>query len=406
MFSLSFFETALELSSGWKVTDITVDDSAKEVTIEVVFTGKKGLLPGSDKLCPIYDHAPLRRWRHLDLLQYKTFISCRLPRVYDADGKVVTVDVPWADKHNRFSFLFERLAINLLLATKNQSKTAKLLRCGYNVVNRILHSATERGLMRRELSQSSIERLSVDEKSFKKNHHYVTVLSCPSTGCILDVSKGRTKKATKKLLTETLTEEQLGSVQEISMDMWLAFRVVAEETLPNADITHDRFHLVKYLNSAIDKVRRREVKSNEGLKKSRFLFLKKEENLSQKQRIAFEIIKKANYEASKAWVVRENFKGLFNSEKATCSRLFNNWAKEAIDLNIKEITKVVVMFQNHLSGVINALTSRLSNAMAERLNGKIQEIKTSAKGYRTFNNFRSAILFFHGGLDLYPRKTW
>jgi len=45
-----------------------------------------------------------------------------------------------------------------------------------------------------------------------------------------------------------------------------------------------------------------------------------------------------------------------------------------------------------------------NNAMAERLNGKIQEVKLIGRGYRTFENFRSAILFFHGGLDLYPQK--
>ncbi len=42
--------------------------------------------------------------------------------------------------------------------------------------------------------------------------------------------------------------------------------------------------------------------------------------------------------------------------------------------------------------------------MVERLNGKIQEIKTVGRGYRIFKNFRSAILFFHGGLSLYPLK--
>lgn len=62
------------------------------------------------------------------------------------------------------------------------------------------------------------------------------------------------------------------------------------------------------------------------------------------------------------------------------------------------------MFNNHLKGVINALTKNFPNAMAERLNGKIQEIKTVGRGYRTFDNFRSVILFFHGGLDLYPHK--
>ena len=55
-----------------------------------------------------------------------------------------------------------------------------------------------------------------------------------------------------------------------------------------------------------------------------------------------------------------------------------------------------------MNGIVNAMTFNKSNAMAERLNGKIQEIKLSAKGYRTFENFRAAILFFHGKLNLYP----
>ena len=71
--------------------------------------------------------------------------------------------------------------------------------------------------------------------------------------------------------------------------------------------------------------------------------------------------------------------------------------------NIKEMVKVAKMFNAHLKGVCNALVEGFSNAMAERLNGKIQEIKATARGYRTFKNFRSAILFFHGGLDLYPQ---
>ena len=69
---------------------------------------------------------------------------------------------------------------------------------------------------------------------------------------------------------------------------------------------------------------------------------------------------------------------------------------------MKELIKVAKMFNNHIRGVINALTTSFSNAMAERLNGKIQEIKTAGRGYRTFQNFRNAILFFHGGLNLYP----
>jgi transposase len=55
--------------------------------------------------------------------------------------------------------------------------------------------------------------------------------------------------------------------------------------------------------------------------------------------------------------------------------------------------------------VCNTLVEKLSNGMSERLNGKIQEIKIHAKGYRKFENFTSAILFFHGGLNLYPHYS-
>jgi transposase len=63
------------------------------------------------------------------------------------------------------------------------------------------------------------------------------------------------------------------------------------------------------------------------------------------------------------------------------------------------------MFNRHLEGVCNALVETFSNAMAERLNGKIQEVKSRSRGYITFENFRSAILFFHGGLQLYPLNS-
>jgi len=187
--------------------------------------------------------------------------------------------------------------------------------------------------------------------------------------------------------------------------MWKAYISTCRQKLPNAQIVHDRFHLVKYLNQAIDKVRRREVKTQQELKNTRYVLLKNQRNLTEKQRLKFEAIRDANYQVSKACQVRKNFKDLFYTpSKQDGFELFYTWAQDALNRQIKEVTKVVDMFVSHLGGVVNALVYTFSNAMAERLNGKIQEIKLSARGYRTFKNFRSAILFFHGGLDLYPLK--
>ena len=62
------------------------------------------------------------------------------------------------------------------------------------------------------------------------------------------------------------------------------------------------------------------------------------------------------------------------------------------------------MFDRHKIGIINAIETGANNARAERLNGSIQEIKTRGRGYRNTENFRIAILFFHGNLDLIPHE--
>lgn len=403
MFTENFFKILLSLEEGWYVKSVTSDVGQGEVYIEVECL-LKVIEDEEGNMCRVYDHAPLRKWRHLDTMQYKTYISCRLPRILASTGKIKTVAPDWASGHERHTYLFEHAVIDLLKATKNQTQTASLMRCGFNVVNRIIHLSTRRGMERRSLKGLDFEHLSIDEKSFQKGHKYITVLSHPRSGCVLDVGEDRTKESCKKLIDNTLTLEQQQNVSTISMDMWKAFISTAKEILPKADIVHDRFHLVKYLNQAIDKVRRREVKKNEELKDSRYALLKNEENLTEKQRIKFDAIREANYEVSKAWQVRENFKDLFESSGMAGFTLYSKWATDALKRKIKEVTKVVEMFNNHITGVINALITNFNNAMAERLNGKIQELKTVGRGYRKFNNFRSAILFFHGGLDLYPLK--
>jgi transposase len=395
MFTEQFFDLLLNFGVDWKVKEVESHPETSEVDIYVEYIG-------SEK---IYDYAPPRRWRHLDTMQFKTFINCRLPRVKLIDESVKTMSPPWAEKHERHSFLFEIDVIGLLLATKNQTQTANLMRCKFDVVNRIMHNATIRGLEQRKTEENEIEEVSIDEKSFQKGHIYATVLSDPKGGRVLDVEKHRTIEACVKLIKKALTAKQLKNVKKISMDMWKSFINVAKEKLPEAKVVHDKFHLIKYLNEAIDKVRKREVKTHEELKNSRYAMIKNEENLTEKQRIKFAEIREANFEVSRAWQARENFKEVFkNASLEESEAIFQEWYKSVKATGIKEVIKVAEMFSSHLQGVLNAMTSTFSNAMAERLNGKIQLLKAIGRGYRKFDNFRSAILFFYGKLNLFPLK--
>jgi transposase len=276
MFSEDFFDLLLNFGNDWKVDKVAVNHELEEVDVYLRYVGLTAEVPDTLEKYSIYDHRSTRRWRHLDTLQFKTYINCAVPRVKSSEG-VKTIEVPWADNYERHTYLFEHLTIDLLQATKNQTQTSKLLRCCFNIVNRIIHIAVERGMERRP-KDASFTNLSIDEKSFKKGHRYVTVVSTPLTGCVIDVCEGRDKESTKDLLESIVVLEQRNNVETISMDMWKAYQSSAADVFPKTKVVHDRFHLIKYLNDAIDKVRRREVKQHDGLKNSRFVLLKNKES--------------------------------------------------------------------------------------------------------------------------------
>lgn len=294
--------------------------------------------------------------------------------------------------------------IDTLLATKNQTKTSVLLRVSFTLVNRVLHLASERGVERRQIDQ--IESLSIDEKSFHKGHSYVTVLSEPETGRILDIAEGRTKTYTSVMLHQNLTEKQMSEIKTVSMDMWPAFISSVMEELPKAKICHDKFHLVKYLNEAVDKVRRRETKNQTELKNSRYVWLKNPENLTSNQKDLFNALSNSNLHTAYAYHQKENFRSIeFKKSIKVAIELFINWVSDVKKSAIPEMVKVANMFEKHKTGIVNSMILGKNNGMAERLNGKIQELKVSARGYRSFENFKSAILFFYGKLDLYPQYS-
>lgn len=396
-----FFEKLLNFGSEWRVERIEVN-AENEVDIYLRWNLEVHKNEHLETFEFVHDYSNYRRWRHLDIMQFKTFINAKVPRIKHKDGKIESVKTPWAESGKHHTYLFEILVIDWLLATKNQTKTAQMLRCGFNLVNTIMHNATLRGLKRRDTNQVYKE-LSLDEKSFQKGHNYVTVLSNPEKGIVLDVVKDRTKEATKILLNNALTEHQKSKVEIISLDMWKAFNTVVDEVFPKAKKVHDRFHLIKYLNEAIDNVRKREVKKNDVLINSRYSFLKNTANLTPKQHFKFEEVLRANTQVGYVWGLKESFKSLFGcNDYQEAFKRFSDWNDFVKWEAIPELTKVAIMFCNHINGVCNALIETTSNAMAERLNGKIQIIKTIGRGYRKFLNFRSAILFFNGGLNLYP----
>jgi len=102
------YQIMLQLDSNWKIEKIGVDDEEERVDIEVKYISKKAADPITGEQLSIYDHCPARQWRHLDTLQYQTFIVARIPRVKNSKGDVNMVEIPWAEKSQRHTILMEK----------------------------------------------------------------------------------------------------------------------------------------------------------------------------------------------------------------------------------------------------------------------------------------------------------
>ncbi len=401
----SFYTRLLHLSENWSVSKVDVNEKGGEVEVEIKYLGRQARCPFTKELCDIYDYREKRKWRHLDTMQYKTYLTCQVPRVINSDGKISTVEVPWSDYSERYTHLFSIAVIQLLQMSKNQTKTAAFFGITFDVVNRIMNRAVAHGLAQRDLGQVPAI-IALDEKSFKKGHDYATILTDVEQGRVLEVGQGRRKETVETLLDKTFSKEQQQKIEIVVSDMWEAYLNVVKEKLPRAKSVLDRFHLVKYLQEAIDKTRRKEIKTEwELLKYSKYVMLKNQQDLNEKQRQMFAAINGANLRTALVWRAKENFKAMFGQpDLLHAASLLHKWQKEVRTTALEYLLKVSDMFERHFLGVANALCNKASNAIAERINGAIQKLKSIAKGFRKPENFRTAILFHYGKLQLFPSQ--
>jgi transposase len=131
MFTENLFTRILDLEDGWVVESVDTDFCKEEIFIQIVCLLEQLEDCQTGELCKIYDHAPVRKWRHLDSMQYNTYIRCELPRIITSQGKIETVQPSWAYGYVRHTFLFEHVIIDLLKASKKiRPKLLKLCAVG------------------------------------------------------------------------------------------------------------------------------------------------------------------------------------------------------------------------------------------------------------------------------------
>ncbi|MFA6959494.1 MAG: ISL3 family transposase [Opitutaceae bacterium] len=295
------------------------------------------------------------------------------------------MSVPWAEPGSRFTLHFEAFAVAVIAACHSLTQAAELLCLHWESVQRIIDQAVRRGLARR--TTEGVTRVGLDEKSFLRGQSYVSLMTDLTGRRVLDVVAGRDTDTVVKLWS-ALPEQQRGQVEAAAMDMGAPFIIGTRLAAPNADIVHDRFHVSKPLNEAVDQTRREESAKlasagDDTLKRTRFLWL--HGTVPDERKEVFEALLETNLRTARAWTYKEQIVEFWNQPDAEAGNaFFLQWYRCVMRSRLPKLKRVAKTLKAHLGGLLTYFKHRITNALTEGFNSKIQALKADAYGFRRF----------------------
>jgi transposase len=397
----------LGLTDPWRVVDVQLDARGGEIRVKVeAKTDAQFACPECRKPSPGYDTRE-RSWRHLDTCQFKTILTAPVPRVRCAEHGVLQINVPWAEPGSGFTALMEAVVIDWLRSLATIKAVAQQIRLSWDEVDGIQQRAVARGLARRK--PEALRRLGIDETAFQRRHEYVTVVTNHDGARVVHVADDRRRDGVDAFFAAQ-RPEHLASIESVTMDMWKPYIASVRDHVPDADrkLAFDKFHVVKHLIDAVDKVRRAEhrelmAEGDPSLTGARFVFLTNADRLSPTQTNTLDVLRSMSLRTVRAWSFKEVAANIWRYvRRSVAESAWLDWTRAAMRSRLEPLKRVARMVREHLPGIVNGMALRVTNAVAESVNARIQKIKAAACGFRSRDRFRNAILFHLGGLDLYP----
>jgi transposase len=394
------FQLALGLNSPWQVAAAKFDAAAKRLDIEIDFKrGGRFPCPACTKAdCPTYD-TEQKTWRHLDFFQHQAFLTARVPRITCPDCGVKQVRVPWARPGSGFTLLFEALAI-ALVTHMPVAAAARLMGEHDTRLWRMVMHYTDDALTRQDLSD--VSRVCIDETAAKRGHDYISLFVDIDRRRVVYIADGR-DSGTVHQFKEHLAGHQgdAANIKQVCIDMSGAFIKGVGEALPDAQITFDKFHAVKLVNDAVDKVRRAESKSRPELKNTRYLWLKNERNLSETGRAQLDTLARAHLKTGRAYGLRVAFQTMYRQPiRDWAEQHLDSWLSWAMRSRLEPMKGAAQTIRRHREGILAWFDSQIANGLIEGINSLVQAAKAKARGYRSKRTLKAITYLIAGKLDL------
>lgn len=394
------FQAALGLLPPWLVSRCTFEQSAGRLDIHVDFPrGSVFPCPVCGISCKAYDTDELT-WRHLNFFQHQTFLHARTPRVECSHCGVHRVAVPWARPDSGFTLLFEALVM-MLAKSMPVLAVARLVGEYDTLIWRIVTHYVEAA--RAKADYSTVSQIGVDETASRRGQLYVSLFVDLGQRKVLFATPGK-DASTVAAFAEDLKVHggDPTAVTEVSADMSKAFFKGVTASLPNAQVTFDKFHVISLVNGAVDAVRRLERKDHPELVNSRYVWLKNPENLTVGQWEKFDAldIVNSNLKTARAYQIRLTFQDLYNQPADKAKPFLNKWYFWATHSRIPAIIDVAKTIRRHQDGILRWFISGINNGILEGINSLVQAAKAKARGYRSDRNLATIIYLIAGKLDL------
>lgn len=419
------FGAALGLAAPWQVVSVEFDQEAGRLDLGLDFPrGSRFGCPESgcaETACAVHDSDD-KTWRHLDFFQHQAYLTARVPRVRCAEHGVHLVNVPWARPGSGFTLLFE---VAMLTYAKQMpiAPLAKMAREHDTRIWRVIEHHVNKA--RAGMDFCDVTDIGMDETSARRGQDYVSIFMDLKERRVMFATEGREAR-TVRAFAEDLTAhggEPTTQIERVCCDMSPAFIKgikthlstepqdaheedgieVAASAGHQPQIVFDRYHVVAKANEAVDTVRRTESTSRPELKRSRYVWLKNDANLTAKQREKLTWLTRPSMQlkTTRAARWRDDFNGFYDQPTAAEAEAYlRRWCYGAKRSRLDPIKDFVRTVEAHWDGIISWQQSRLSNGLLEGTNSLIQAAKRRARGYRNRAKMITIIYLIAGKLPL------
>lgn len=354
---------------------------------------------------PGYDTLPERCFEFVPLWGIRVYFRYAPRRVSCPHCGVKVEQMPWACGKRT---LTEAYAWFLSGWAKRLSwqEVAQVFRTSWGKVFRAVEHAVQWGQAHQDLS--GVKALGVDEIAAWRGHRYLTLVYQIDPQCkrLLWVGERRTVKTLLRFFRWFGTERS-EALEFICSDMWKPYlRVIAKKAAQAVHIL-DRFHIMAHLSKAIDEVRAQEVKAlkDKGyepvLSKTRWLLLKRPENLTEKQETRLAELVQYNLKSVRSYLLKEEFQFLWlYTSPWWAGRFLDKWCTKTMHSKIEPMKKVARMLRRHRPLLLNWFRAQgqLSSAVVEGFNNKAKLTTRKAFGFRTYHVMETALYHALGAL--------